>query len=78
MVSYLAKVKGEFSEFEFSSIEQVPPEKNSNADALARLATTKEADTLNVVPMEFLESLSIGAETVEVRMIDIKPTWMTP
>ena len=78
MVAYLAKVKGELSEFEFSSIGQVPRGQNSNADALARLATTKEADTLNVVQVEFLESLSIAAETVEVGMIDIKPTWMTP
>ena len=49
MASYLAKVKGEFSEFEFYSNEQVPRKQNTNVDALARLATTKEADTLNVV-----------------------------
>ena len=74
MMTYLAKVKGELSEFEFSSVEQVPRQQNSNANALARLATTKEADTLNVVPVEFLESLSVLAEIVEVGMIDVKLT----
>ena len=59
MAAYLAKVKGELSEFEYSFVEQIPHEQNSNADALARLATTKEAETLNVVPMEFLDSSSV-------------------
>ena len=59
MVAYLAKVKGELSEFEYSFIEQIPREQNSNVDALARLATTKEAETLNVVPVEFLENPSV-------------------
>ncbi|XP_062100404.1 uncharacterized protein LOC133806299 [Humulus lupulus] len=78
MAAYLAKVKGELSKFESRSIEQIPCQQNSNTDALARLVTTKEAETLNVVPMEFLECLSVMGETVEVGMIDIRPTWMTP
>ena len=59
MVAYLAKVKGELSEFEYSTVEQISREKNSNSDALARLATTKEFETLNVVPVKFLESPSV-------------------
>ena len=33
---------------------------------------------MNVVPVEFLESPSVTGETMEVEMIDIRPTWMTP
>ena len=73
MATYLAKVKDELSGFEFSSIEQIPREQNSNADPLARLTTTKEVETLNVVLVEFLESPSVMGETVEVEMI-VRPT----
>ncbi|XP_062089403.1 uncharacterized protein LOC133795937 [Humulus lupulus] len=78
MVAYLSKVKSELSEFEFSSVEQVPREQKSNVDALVGLGTTKEADTLNVVMVEFSESPSIIEKPVEVGMIVVKPTWMTP
>ena len=61
-------------EIEFTFIEQVPRKQNSNVDALPRLAATKQADALNVVLVEFLESPSIVAGTIEVEMIDIKPT----
>ncbi|XP_062114054.1 uncharacterized protein LOC133825076 [Humulus lupulus] len=54
MEACLAKVKTELSKFEFYSIEQVPHEHNTNADALAQLATKTKTDTLNVVPVEFL------------------------
>ena len=77
MAAYIAKVNGELSEFEYSSVEQIPREKNSDADALPQLSTTKEAETLNVVPVEFLENPS-GTEMIEVEMIDTRPTWMTP
>ena len=67
-------MKGELSEFEYSTIEEIPHEQNSNADALARLATTKEAETLNVVPVEFLESLSVTEEMIEVKMVNTRLT----
>ena len=53
MAAYLAKVKKELSAFEHSLVEQIPQEKNSNADALAKLATSGEAETLGLVPVEF-------------------------
>ena len=78
MEAYLAKVMGELFEFEYNTVEQIPREQNRNVDALARLATTKEAETLNVVPVEFLESPSVIEEIIEVKMIDTRPTCMTP
>ena len=78
MAAYLAKVKKELSEFEYGLVEQIPREQNANADALARLATSKEAETLSIVPVEFLESPSVAEKVIEVEMIDTRATWMTP
>ncbi|XP_060972619.1 uncharacterized protein LOC133038471 [Cannabis sativa] len=81
MEAYLLQVQKQLQQFEYYSIEQVPREQNSNADALARLATTKEADTLNVVPVEFLPRPSINVEENEeanMELVDTQITWMTP
>lgn len=42
MMAYLSKVKDSLAQFVRYSIQQVPREKNSSADALAKLASTKE------------------------------------
>ena len=78
MAAYLAKVTVKLSTFERGSIEQIPREQNSNADALAKLATSEEMETLGLVPVEFLEKPSIEEVRAEVEMIDARPTWMTP
>ena len=44
MAAYLEKVKTAFEDFEFYSVEQIQREDNALADALARLATSKEAE----------------------------------
>ena len=77
MAVYLAKVMKELSEFQYDLVEQIPRERNANADALAGITTSKEAETLSIVPMEFLESPSMAESTMEVEMIDTRPTWMT-
>ena len=69
MAAYLAKVKGELFEFEYSTVEHIPHEQSSNADALARLATTKEAVTLNVLLLEFFESLRVTEKMIEGEML---------
>ena len=50
------------------------------ADALTQLALTKDADQLKVVPVEFLDSLSIQTikETQTVNCAITKESWMTP
>ena len=78
MAAYLAKVKSELSAFGRGSIEQIPREQNANADALAKLATSGETETLGLVPIEFLEKPSIEGDRAEVEMIDAGPTWITP
>ncbi|XP_062112162.1 uncharacterized protein LOC133823409 [Humulus lupulus] len=78
MAAYLAKVKKELSKFEYGLVDQIPCEQNANTDTLARHATSKEVETLSIVPVEFLESPSVAGGTTEVEMIDIRLTWMTP
>ena len=54
MAAYLEKVKTTFEDFEFYSVEKIPREDNALADALARLAISKEAEEFRIVPIEVL------------------------
>ena len=54
MVAYLLKTKELMRSISTVSLEVVPRSKNSNLDALANLASTKDAELLNAVSMEFL------------------------
>ena len=77
MVAYLKKTKDLLAQFEKYTLQQIPRDHNSNADALAKLASAKDADTLNIVPVERLCEPSIRADetNMEIRMAD---TWMAP
>ena len=59
MAAYLKKVKATFEDFEFYTVEQIPSEDNALEDALARLATSKEAEELSIVPVKILHEPSI-------------------
>ena len=59
MIAYLEKVKELLGQFATTVITQVPRLENSNADILARLATSLEDNLLKTVPIEVLEILSI-------------------
>ncbi|KAL5578806.1 hypothetical protein UlMin_011248 [Ulmus minor] len=59
MASYLEKAKEAMNQFDIVTIIQVPRAKNTNADALARLATGLEERLLKTVPIEILEVPSI-------------------
>ena len=54
MVAYLENVKELLRSISTFTIEVVPRSKNSNADALAKLASTKDIELLNVVSIKFL------------------------
>ena len=54
MAAYLERIKTALEDFEFYSVEAIPREDNALADALARLATSKEAEELSIVPVETL------------------------
>ena len=59
MVAYLQKAKDLISAFSFYTIQQVPRAQNAQANALARLASIKDIELLEVIPIEFLNELSI-------------------
>ena len=59
MAAYLQKAKDLLSTFSFYTIQQVPRAQNAQANALARLASTKDVELLEVIPIEFLNEPSI-------------------
>ncbi|KAL5578385.1 hypothetical protein UlMin_020084 [Ulmus minor] len=58
-------------------VNQIPRNENTNADALARLATGLEDSLLKMVPLEILDEPSIDKHQ-QVDAISDKPTWMDP
>ncbi|KAL5540936.1 hypothetical protein UlMin_044912 [Ulmus minor] len=60
-----------------SYLEKIPRNENTNADALARLATGLEDSLLKTVPLEILDEPSIDKRQ-QVDAISDKPTWMDP
>ena len=79
MVAYLNKGKELIKGFSHFTIHQVPRAGNSQADALAHLASTEYAGLLEVVPMEYLMEPSITHHEVNmVTPIEEKSSWMRP
>ncbi|KAL5560504.1 hypothetical protein UlMin_036715 [Ulmus minor] len=72
MASYLEKAKEAMSQFDTVTIIQVPRAENTNADALARLATGLEERLLKTVPIEILEVPSID-KPEQVGSIVVRP-----
>ncbi|KAL5572098.1 hypothetical protein UlMin_021695 [Ulmus minor] len=77
MASYLEKAKEAMNQFDMVTIIQVPRAENTNADALARLATGLEERLLKTVPIEILEVRSID-KPEQVGSIVVRPCWMDP
>ena len=50
-------------------------EDNANADALAKLATSRDAELLRLVPVEIVAEPSITKQNA-VKAIDAQPSWM--
>ena len=59
MAAYLEKAKELLSLFSATSIEVILRSKNSNVDALVKLALMSDADLLDVVSVEYLVEPSI-------------------
>ena len=53
MVDYLHKTKDLLKFFSSCSIHQVPRSQNTHVDALGHLASTKDAELLEVIHVEF-------------------------
>ncbi|KAL5560858.1 hypothetical protein UlMin_030605 [Ulmus minor] len=77
MASYLEKAKEAMNQFDTVTIIQVPRAENTNADALARLATGLEERLLKIVPIEILEVPSID-KPGQVGSVVVRPCWMDP
>ena len=63
MAAYLEKAKEQLSLFSATFIDVIPRRKNSNVDALAKLALTRDAHLLDVVYMEYLVKLDIHPQS---------------
>ena len=57
MAAYLKKVKVELQKFSRYEIKHIDREDNSNADALAKLGTNKDAELLRLVPDDIMEAI---------------------
>lgn len=77
MVAYLRKVQNTLDHFEYYKVEQIPREENDMVDALARLATSRDADELSIIPVKVLGQPSIS-ESEDVVLLDEQVPWMTP
>ncbi|XP_024024918.1 uncharacterized protein LOC112092599 [Morus notabilis] len=64
MGAYLRKVKEELIKFKSYEILKVPRVENTNADALAKLASSRDSEILGIVPIEELEWPTIEALTI--------------
>ncbi|XP_062075487.1 uncharacterized protein LOC133779553 [Humulus lupulus] len=77
MATYLERVRSYLEQLVEYSIEQIPREKNTHADALAKLASTRDGDTLESVPVEYLPRPSIA--NPDVHMVNApKESWASP
>ena len=75
MATYLEKAKEQLSLFSAASIEVIPQSKNSNADALANLASMREAGLLDSVSLEYLAEPSIHLQ-LGIMELTQEPSWM--
>ena len=78
MILYLKKVRELFKKFIRVQVRHVPRAENSQADALAKLATASQEDLDRLVPVEHLPKPSVNVENEEVSPIMSKQRWMDP
>ena len=75
MTAYLEKVKAELRNFPRHEVKHIDREDNANADALAKLATSRDVELLRLVPIEIVAEPSITKQS-SVKAIDAQPSWM--
>ena len=77
MTAYLEKVKVELQNFSRHGEKHIDREDNSNADALTKLTTRRDAELLRLVPVEIVTEPSIVKQN-SIEAIDTQPSWMDP
>ena len=78
MILFLKRVQELFKKFIRVQVRHVLRAENSQADALAKLATTSQEDLDRLVPVEHLPKPSISINHEEVSPVMSKPSWMDP
>ena len=78
MILYLRKVHDLLKKFVLVQVKHVPRAENSQADALAKLATAPQEDLGRSTPVEYLAEPSIDLCDVVVAPVESEPSWMDP
>ena len=77
MAANFGKVKKQLNLYSVPSIEVIPLSKNSNTDALAKLASTRDINLLDAASVEYLAKPSIHPQQ-EIMELTQEPSWMDP
>ena len=78
MILYLKKVRDLLKKFVLVQVRHIPRAENSQADALAKLATTSQEDLSRLTHVEYLAEPSVDLYGEEVTPIEFEPSWMDP
>ena len=78
MILYLKKVRELFKKFIWVQVKHVPRVENSQADALAKLATASREDLDRLVSVEHLPEPSVNVDNEEVSLVMSEPSCMDP
>lgn len=79
ITSYPDKVKDELNKFKSYDINQIPRAENNNADALAKLATSKDSALLRIISVKVINKLSIkNNNELQAMHVDTPRSWMNP
>ena len=76
MILYLQKVRDLLKKFVQVRIRHVPRAENSQADALAKLATASQDDLGSSTPVEYMAEPSIDPYSMMVAPVESTPSWM--
>ena len=78
MILYLQKVRDLLKKFMLVQVRHIPRAENSQANALAKLATASQEDLSRSMPVEYLAEPSIDLCDMEIAPVESKPSWMEP
>ena len=78
MVLYLQKFRDLLKKFALVQVKHVPRAENSQADALAKLATALQEDLGRSTPVEYLAEPSIDPYSMVVALVGSVLSWMDP
>ena len=78
MILYLKKVRKLLKKFIRVQVKHVPRTENSQADALAKLATASQEDLGRLIPFEHLPEPLVSLDNKEVSPVMSESSWMDP